>query len=71
MSNFPTLDLHAIKHEDAESLIEEFICMNEGTVRIITGHSATMRDNVKKILKKYGMQSRPERLINEGALIAY
>jgi len=71
MSNFPTLDLHGIKHEDAESLIEEFICINEGTVRIITGHSSIMRDSVKKILQKYGMQSRPERLINEGALIAY
>jgi DNA-nicking Smr family endonuclease len=68
---FPTLDLHGIKHEDVESVVEEFICMNEGTVKIITGYSHQMKIHVNKVLKKYNMQSRPERLINQGALIVY
>jgi DNA-nicking Smr family endonuclease len=68
---FPTLDLHGIKHEDVESVVEEFICMNVGTVKIITGYSHQMKIHVNKVLKKYNMQSRPERLINQGALIVY
>jgi DNA-nicking Smr family endonuclease len=68
---FPTLDLHGIKHEDVESVVEEFICMNEGTVKIITGYSRQMKIHVNNVLKKYDMQSRPERLINQGALIVY
>lgn len=68
---FPTLDLHGVKHEDVENIVEEFICVNEGTVKIITGYSNQMKIRVKKVLKKYNMKSRPERLTNEGALIAY
>jgi DNA-nicking Smr family endonuclease len=68
---FPTLDLHGIKHEDAEYIIEEFICMNEGTMKIITGYSHQMKMHVNNVLKKYNMKSRPERMINEGALIVY
>jgi hypothetical protein len=68
---FPTLDLHGVKHEDVEGIVEEFICMNEGTVKIITGYSHQMKMHVNKVLKKYDMKSRPERLVNEGALIVY
>jgi len=68
---FPTLDLHGVKHEDVEDVVEEFICMNEGTIKIITGYSRQMKIHVNRVLKKYNMKSHPERLINEGALIVY
>ena len=68
---FPPLDLHGVKHEDVEDIVEEFICMNEGTAKIITVYSRQMKIHVNKVLKKYDMKSRPERLINEGALIVY
>ena len=68
---FPTLDLHGIRHEDVEAVVEEFICMNEGTIKIITGYSRQMKIHVNRVLKKYDMKSRPERLINQGALIVY
>ena len=68
---YPTLDLHGVKHEDVEAIVEEFICKNEGTVKIITGYSRQMKMHVNNVLKKYDMKSRPERLINEGALIVY
>ncbi len=68
---FPTLDLHGVKHEDVEDVVEEFICMNEGTVKIITGYSRQMKIHVNKVLKKYDMKSHPESLVNEGALIIY
>tara|TARA_B110000211_G_C13814260_1_gene436312 strand:+ start:334 stop:552 length:219 start_codon:yes stop_codon:yes gene_type:complete len=68
---FPTLDLHGVKHEDVEGIVEEFICMNEGTMKIITGYSRQMKMHVNNVLKKYDMKSRPERLVNEGSLIVY
>jgi len=68
---FPTLDLHGVKHEDVEGIVEEFICMNEGTMKIITGYSRQMKMHVNNVLKKYDMKSRSERLVNEGALIVY
>ena len=68
---YPTLDLHGIKNEDVESIVEEFICKNEGAVKIITGYSRQMKMHVNNVLKKYDMKSRPERLVNEGALIVY
>jgi hypothetical protein len=70
-NTFPTLDLHGVKHEDVEGIVEEFICMNEGTVKIITGYSHQMKIHVNRVLKKYDMKSRPERLVNNGSLIAY
>jgi hypothetical protein len=71
MSDFPTLDLHGIKHKDVEDIVEEFVCMNDGMIRIITGHSPAMKSLVNNILTRYGLMSRPERLINEGSIIAY
>ena len=68
---FPTLDLHGVKHEDVEGIVEEFICMNVGTMKIITGYSRQMKMHVNNVLKKYDMKSRSERLVNEGALIVY
>ena len=68
---FPTLDLHGVKHENVEDVVEEFICMNEGAVKIITGYSNQMKIHVNNVLKKYNMQSRPEGLTNQGALIVY
>ena len=52
-------------------IVEEFICMNVGTMKIITGYSRQMKMHVNNVLKKYDMKSRPERLVNEGALIVY
>ena len=41
-----TLDLHKIKHDDAERLVENFVLLNENPLTIITGNS----DNMKKIV---------------------
>lgn len=71
MSNFPTLDLHGIRHEKVYDIVEEFVCMNCGTLKIITGNSVIMKSIVEDVLRKYGLVSRPERLTNEGSIIVY
>jgi len=42
-----TLDLHGIKHEDVERLVENFILINKLPLTIITGNSEIMRTIVK------------------------
>jgi hypothetical protein len=69
--SIPTLDLHGIKHADVESIVEEFVCMNTGTIRIITGYSSKMKEHVNNVLLRYDMKSRPDRLTNDGALISW
>ena len=37
------LDLHGIRHEDVERLLENFILLNEPPLKVITGNSDYMR----------------------------
>ena len=36
------LDLHGVKHEDVDRLVENFVLMNNPPLRIITGNSEKM-----------------------------
>ncbi len=49
----PELDLHGIKHADAEVLVEEFVLLRTPPIVIITGHSKTMKDIVIKVLERH------------------
>ena len=50
------LDLHSIKHSDAELLIEQFIyeSRNELPIKIITGNSRKMKSIVINSAKEMG-----------------
>ena len=37
-----TLDLHGVKHEDVDRLVENFVLLNEVPMKIITGNSEKM-----------------------------
>ena len=50
------LDLHGVKHQDADVLVEEHILLNTPPFRIITGHSGTMQNIVKKVLVRHDFQ---------------
>ena len=43
------LDLHRIKHEEVDRLVENFILMNNPPLTIITGLSHRMRKLVRKV----------------------
>ena len=50
------LDLHGIKHQEVDRLVENFILLNEVPLRIITGNSHKMKDIVIKVLDRNKMQ---------------
>ena len=48
-----TLDLHGVKHEDVDRLVENFILLNEPPLKIITGNSDMMREIVTHLCAKH------------------
>lgn len=52
-SSTPQLDLHGVKHSDAEAIVEEFVLLSTMPVRIITGNSNAMKDIVRAVLRKH------------------
>ena len=50
-----TLDLHGIRHDDVERLVENFVLLNEPPLTIITGNSDRMSNIVLEALNKYGI----------------
>jgi len=48
-----TLDLHGIRHDDVDRIVENFVLMKEPPMRIITGNSDRMIELVVKVLDKY------------------
>ena len=50
-----TLDLHGIKHEDVDRLVENFVLLNELPLNIITGNSDEMRRLVINVLERHHM----------------
>ncbi|MHA1948271.1 MAG: hypothetical protein ACW99G_02750 [Candidatus Thorarchaeota archaeon] len=64
-----TLDLHGIKHENVNNLVEDFILRVDIPCRIITGNSPTMKRIVTEVLEKYNLTSVPETDYNLGSLI--
>ena len=49
------LDLHGVKHEDVERLVENFVLLNEPPLTIITGKSEMMGHIVTYKLSKLGI----------------
>ena len=50
------LDLHGIRHEEVDRLVENFVLLNEPPIRIITGNSNKMRDIVTEVLDRHDME---------------
>ncbi len=64
-----TLDLHGVRHEDAEFKVHRFIYRASLPCKIITGHSATMKEIVKDVLREYDLKSHYEHYVNNGCLV--
>ncbi len=52
----PRLDLHGIRHEDVQEIVENFVLLHqeEMPLEIIYGNSVTMYNLVKEILDQLG-----------------
>ena len=51
-----TLDLHGIKHEEVDRLVENFVLLNSLPLRIITGNSDKMKELVTNVLNKHDIR---------------
>jgi len=47
------LDLHGVRHEEAERLVENFVLLNNPPLSIITGNSDVMRSIVEFVCGKH------------------
>ena len=50
------LDLHGIKHNDVDRLVENFVLLNSLPLRIITGNSDKMKELVTNVLNKHDIR---------------
>ena len=48
-----TLDLHGVRHEDVERLLENFILLNEAPLQVITGNSTYMQSKLESFCSKH------------------
>jgi DNA-nicking Smr family endonuclease len=64
-----TLDLHGVRYNEAERLVENFLCMQDLPAKIITGNSLGMKAVVQLVLDRFSLQSELESHWNLGALI--
>ena len=49
------LDLHRVRHEEVDRLVENFVLMNNPPLTIITGKSHKMREFVRKGLNRHNI----------------
>ena len=47
------LDLHGIKHDDVERLLENFVLLNQPPLTVITGNSEYMRGKLEAFCRKH------------------
>lgn len=64
-----TLDLHGMYHDAVQRNVENFVLLNEGPVRIITGNSSKMKAIVAEVLTEHKFTYYPENYTNFGSLI--
>jgi hypothetical protein len=63
-----TLDLHGIRHDDAERLVEQHIYHHQPPFEIITGNSLAMQQIVARALAEAGLDYFRANPHNMGAI---
>jgi len=51
-----TLDLHGVKHDDVDRLVENYVLLNNPPMDIITGNSQRMQEIVIKCLLRHSIK---------------
>jgi len=65
--HIPKLDLHGVKHQSAELMVENFVIFSDRfPIHIITGHSKEMKDIVIKVLELHGYKYEIGDFFNKG-----
>ena len=50
------LDLHGVRHDDVDRMVENFVLLNEPPISIITGNSDKMLKLVKDVLERHDIE---------------
>lgn len=66
-----TLDLHGVRHHQAEMMTEDFVLTNELPIKIVTGNSFAMKQIVQSILKKHDLHFELESHWNLGSITVF
>ncbi len=53
MSDTKKLDLHGVRHEEVDRLVENFVLLNNPPLEIITGNSDKMTKLVRDVLDRH------------------
>lgn len=66
-----SLDLHGVRHADAEEIIDDFIGrhFDKLPIEIITGNSIQMQNFLKEIVNSYKLKMEPTSYINLGSYV--
>ena len=70
-TNHKSLDLHGCTHEEAETLVDEFIIknINQLPLEIITGNSVDMLEILRKIVSTHNLKLIPSNSFNMGSYL--
>tara|TARA_Y100000310_G_scaffold197673_1_gene197759 strand:+ start:785 stop:985 length:201 start_codon:yes stop_codon:yes gene_type:complete len=50
------LNLHGVRHEDVDRLVENFVLLNKPPMKIITGNSQKMMELTLDVLNRHGFE---------------
>lgn len=68
-SSTPKLDLHGVKHQNVESLVEDYVLQTTPPMRIVTGNSAAMKNIVIAVLKKHDYKFQDGDFFSSGCIL--
>ena len=70
-TNFPTLDLHGVKHPDVDRLVENFVLLNSEKcpIKVITGKSTKMNNLALAVIQRHKFGWHYNTLYEYGAII--
>ena len=63
------LDLHGVRHEDVDRIVENFVLLNSPPMRIITGNSEKMKEIVRETCEVQGFVIDDTWNTNHGTMI--
>lgn len=63
------LDLHGVKHQDVDILVEEYVLLHTPPFKIITGHSGIMKQLVIEVLDRHKYKYQDGSLHNLGCIL--
>ena len=65
------LDLHRIRHEEVDRMVENFIFLNELPIEIITGNSTKMQELVIDVLERNEFEYYIGDFFNKGYIMVF